>query len=106
MALRLMAVVLVVVIVAMFLRRRRAGRGLSAALNAPGASPETALELSGYSAIDEHVLDLTCACGGGFRPLGEGSMRVDGRELRVARLECGRCEAERLMYFVEPPLLH
>ena len=87
-------------------RRAKARARVAAALRAPGASPETALALADLRAIDGLILQQTRACGGGFRPFGERSVELDGRSLRVAKLECGRCEAERLLYFEHPPLLH
>lgn len=87
-------------------RRIQASRRAALAMRLPGSAPESAIEVRNFTEADEQILGLTCACGGGFRPVGERSIEVDDVSMRVALLECGRCESERLMYFVEPPTMH
>ena len=95
-----MGLAIVTVIAVRGFRRAKARRQAATALKLPGASVETALDVKSLREIDDFILDQSCACGGGFRPMGERSVvDEDGRDLRVARLECGRCEAERLLFF-------
>jgi hypothetical protein len=98
---RLILVALVVAMVGMAWRRlRRPVRSPA------GSSPETAIRTANYAAMDEHILSLTCDCGGGLKPIAEASAEHAGQPLRVARLECARCSHERRIYFVEPQVLH
>ena len=97
--------VLIFVFIARQFRRLRIKRAAQRILKEPGLTPENALVGLRLTEVDEHILKMSCGCGGGFRPISEGSLRIDGRDLRVARLICGRCESERV-YFEPPPLLH
>ena len=64
----------------------------------PGATPATAIPIAGYSDIDAAIGTQTCRCGGRFVIRGEGPAAPPG-SLRVARLECRRCEREQRLYF-------
>jgi hypothetical protein len=64
----------------------------------PGATPATAIPVSDYSDIDVAVNMQTCHCGGRFTLRGEGPASPPG-SLRVAHLECRRCEREQRLYF-------
>jgi len=64
----------------------------------PGATPDTAIPVADYSDIDVAVNMQTCSCGGRFALRGEGPASPPG-PLRVAHLECRRCEREQRVYF-------
>lgn len=64
----------------------------------PGATPDTAIPITDYSDIDVAVNMQTCRCGGRFTLRGEGPASPPG-SLRVAHLECRRCEREQRVYF-------
>ena len=64
----------------------------------PGASPATAIPVADYSDIDVAVRMQTCRCGGHFSVRGEGPAGMPGA-LRVAHLECRKCEREQRVYF-------
>jgi len=64
----------------------------------PGASPATAIPIADYADIDVAVRIQTCRCGGRFIVRGEGPLGPPGT-LRVASLECRRCERELRLYF-------
>jgi len=64
----------------------------------PGATPATAIPIADYSDIDIAVRITACRCGGRFVVRGEGPAGVPGA-LRVAHLECRKCEREQRMYF-------
>jgi hypothetical protein len=64
----------------------------------PGASPANAIPITDYSDIDVAVGMQACRCGGRFVVRGEGPVSPPG-SLRVAHLECRRCEREQRVYF-------
>ena len=64
----------------------------------PGATPASAIPITDYSDIDVAVGILVCRCGGRFVLRGEGPASPPG-SLRVAHLECRRCEREQRVYF-------
>jgi hypothetical protein len=64
----------------------------------PGASPANAIPITDYSDIDVAVGMQACRCGGRFVVRGEGPATPPG-SLRVAHLECRRCEREQRVYF-------
>jgi hypothetical protein len=64
----------------------------------PGATPTTAIPITDYSDIDVAVAMQTCRCGGRYVLRGEGPASPPGA-LRVAHLECRRCEREARVYF-------
>ena len=64
----------------------------------PGASPANAIPITDYSDIDVAVGMQACRCGGRFAVRGEGPASPPG-SLRVAHLECRRCEREQRVYF-------
>jgi len=64
----------------------------------PGRSPATAIPIEDYSDIDMAVRMQTCSCGGRFVVRGEGPARAPDA-LRVAHLECRKCEREQRLYF-------
>ena len=70
----------------------------------PGATPMTAIPITDYGDIDIAIRMQTCRCGGRFMVRGEGPTAGDGlpsrpTSLRVAHLECRRCEREQRLYF-------
>lgn len=71
----------------------------------PGATPDTAIPVSDYSDIDVAVNMQTCRCGGRFALRGEGPASRPDR-LRVAHLECRRCEREQRVYFDMSTIRH
>jgi hypothetical protein len=64
----------------------------------PGATPTTAIPVIDYSDIDVAVRMQTCRCGGQFVVRGEGPASRPG-SLRVAHLECRKCERQQRLYF-------
>ncbi len=64
----------------------------------PGASPATAIPIEDYGDIDIAVRLQTCRCGGRFIVRGEGPS-AQPASLRVAHLECQKCEREQRLYF-------
>lgn len=65
----------------------------------PGATPATAIRIHDYGEIDFAVRMHICRCGGRPTVRGEGPARDTPQLLRVAHLECQRCEREVRMYF-------
>jgi hypothetical protein len=63
----------------------------------PGGTPATAIPIADYSDIDVAIRMQTCRCGGRFTVRGEGPSHPD--TLRVAHLECRKCEREQRLYF-------
>lgn len=86
------ALVAAVVVGLRWLQRRAVDRARA------GGSPQRAIPIADYSEIDVAVRLQTCACGGHFLVRGEGPEGAAGA-LRVAHLECRRCERERRVYF-------
>lgn len=82
-----------------FLQQRAAERAR------PGATPAKAIPVSDYGEIDIAVRLQTCACGGRFVVRGEGPASQPGA-LRVAHLECRKCEREQRLYFDMSTLRH
>jgi hypothetical protein len=76
--------------------RRRLRRAFAAL---PGGSPETAIEVEAFTEIDEHVSRRECPCGGLLASHGERSEPTGQRVLRVARVECRRCEERGEIWF-------
>lgn len=75
------------------LRRRRALAALD------GGSRASAIRVDGFSDIEEHVARRQCPCGGRLVSHGERS-ESDGKVmLRVARVECDRCEERGEVWF-------
>jgi len=68
----------------------------------PGRSEASAIRIRDYGEIDEAVEGERCPCGGRFGVRGEGSRH----SLRIVRLECRRCERERVVYFDTAAMLH
>jgi hypothetical protein len=64
-----------------------------------GASPANAIPIRDYGEIDIALRLNTCSCGGRFLQRGETSLFEDGRSLRVAIVECRRCEREQRFFF-------
>ena len=64
----------------------------------PGATPATAIPIADYGDIDVAIRMQTCRCGGRFTVRGEGPA-AQPSSLRVAHLECRKCERERRLYF-------
>lgn len=92
----LMGLAVLAAVVAVGLRKlqqRAADRAL------PGRSPATAIPIENYAEIDIAVRMQTCRCGGRYTLRGEGPVRNGEHPLRVANLECRRCERERKVYF-------
>lgn len=76
-----------------FLRRHASER------RQPGRSPERAIPIEDYGEIDIAVRSAACACGGRFVLRGEAPVDDPTRSLRVAVVECRRCERERRLFF-------
>lgn len=80
------------------LRRRAAERAQ------PGRSPARAIAIRDYGEMDLAVALQTCPCGGRYALRGEGPGAAS--QLRIARLECRRCEREVALYFDVSQVLH
>lgn len=65
----------------------------------PGRSPATAIPIEDYGDMDLAVRMQTCRCGGRYILRGEGPLPDAERPLRVAHMECRRCERQRRLYF-------
>jgi len=65
----------------------------------PGRSPASAIAIQDYGEIEIAVRLQACACGGRFALRGESPANEYGRPLRVALLECRRCEREQRVFF-------
>lgn len=63
----------------------------------PGRSPDSAIAIEDYGDMDIAVRLQVCRCGGRFVLRGEGPARQ--ANLRVAQLECRKCEREQRLYF-------
>ncbi len=83
---------LLAALVASGLRLRRRRRKAAALAALPGGSRATALVVEDFRAMDRHLANRDCLCGGALAVLGERSLNDDGRVLRVVRVECRRCE--------------
>lgn len=94
----IVALIAAVVIGVRLLRRRATERAQ------PGRSPERAIAIRDYGEMDFAVSTQTCVCGGRFAIRGEGPGA--GPQLRVAHLECRRCEREAVVYFDVSQVLH
>lgn len=99
----LIAAALLVAVAAVLLRLLRQ-RAVERAR--PGCSPAAPIEVTDYGEIDFVVALQTCRCGGHFVLRGEGPLAGDGRPLRVAHVECRRCEREQRLYFDLSRVLH
>jgi hypothetical protein len=64
----------------------------------PGATPAKAIPIDDYGDIDVAIRMQTCRCGGHFIVRGEGPASHPSG-LRVAQLECRKCEREQRLYF-------
>jgi hypothetical protein len=69
----------------------------------PGRTAEQPIPITDYGEMDLAVRLQSCPCGGRYSIRGEGPA-ADG--LRVAQLECRRCEREVSMYFDVRGVLH
>lgn len=65
----------------------------------PGRSRETAIPIEDYGDMDLAVRMQTCRCGGRYSLRGEGPLPDAERPLRVAHMECRRCERQQRLYF-------
>lgn len=85
------------------LKRRRRARLWRAQ---PARSPETAVRVSRYHEVDEHLRRARCTCGGALALLSEGTRSSDAGAVRVTHLSCTVCEAEHDLFFDVSLLLH
>ena len=65
----------------------------------PGRSRDTAIPIEDYGDMDLAVRLQTCRCGGRYTLRGEGPLPDAARPLRVAHMECRRCERQQRLYF-------
>jgi hypothetical protein len=65
----------------------------------PGRSRDTAIPIEDYGDMDVAVRMQTCRCGGRYALRGEGPLPDAERPLRVAHMECRRCERQQRLYF-------
>ena len=94
-----LAAVIAVIAVGLRLLRRRAAERAQ-----PGRSPDAPIAIRDYGEMDFAVALQTCPCGGRYALRGEGPGA--GTQLRIARLECRRCEREVAVYFDVSQVLH
>lgn len=94
----LAALLTAVVLGARFLRQRAVEQAQ------PGRSPGSAIPIEDYAEIDIAVRLQVCRCGGHFALRGEGPAREP--HLRLANLECRKCEREARLYFDIRPIRH
>lgn len=79
--------------------RQRAGERAQ-----PGRSADAPIPVEDYGDMDVAVRLQTCRCGGRFVIRGEGP--GPSPALRVAHLECRKCEREQALYFDLSTLRH
>jgi hypothetical protein len=65
----------------------------------PGRSRDAAIPIEDYGDMDIAVRMQTCRCGGRYLLRGEGPLPDAERPLRVAHMECRRCERQQRLYF-------
>jgi hypothetical protein len=65
----------------------------------PGRSAANAIPIQDYGEIDIALRLNTCRCGGRFLLRGEAPLADAERSLRVAIVECRRCEREQRFFF-------
>lgn len=94
----LVALVAAIVVGLRLMRRRAVDRAQ------PGRSADRAIAIRDYGEIDIAVRLQRCACGGPYALRGEGPDASGG--VRVAHLECQRCEREAWVYFDVSQVLH
>lgn len=93
------AALLAAVVVGMRLWRRRVAESAQ-----PGRSPDRPIAIRDFGEIDVAVRLQTCPCGGRYVLRGEGPGAAS--QLRIAHLECRRCEREAAVYFDVSQVLH
>lgn len=91
------ALVTAIVVGVRILRRRAAER------DQPGRDPERPIAIRDYGEMDIAVGTQVCPCGGRYALRGEGP---GAGRLRVAHLECRRCERAAVIYFDLSHVLH
>lgn len=87
----LAALVAAIVLGLRFMRQRAVERAQ------PGGTAGAAIPIEDYGDMDIAVRLQSCRCGGRFVIRGEGPGPTPA--LRVAHLECRKCERERALYF-------
>jgi hypothetical protein len=65
----------------------------------PGRNPDYAIPIENYGDMDFAVRMQTCRCGGRYLLRGEEPLLQAHRPLRIAHMECSRCERPRRLYF-------
>ena len=67
----------------------------------PGGGPGRPIDVSTASVIESHARALSClrCAEGGARVASHDAQELDGRRLRIVRVACPRCGAERVLYF-------
>jgi hypothetical protein len=67
----------------------------------PGGAPDRPNDVTTASVIEPHARALECLrCGeAGSRIEAHEAREIDGRRLRIVRVECPRCAAKRTIYF-------
>lgn len=94
-----LAALVAAIAVGLRLLRRRAAEAAQ-----PGRDPERPIAIRDYGEIDLAIGLQTCPCGGHYGLRGEGP--GSRSHLRVAHLECQRCEREAAVYFDVSQVLH
>lgn len=88
-------------------RRLDRTRNASVAAQLPGLSPDKAIGAPSFGEMDDVLRRFPCPrCGGSLISMGEGTQHHHGRELRVVRLECLRCEEPCRLYFDLEAVVH
>jgi hypothetical protein len=87
------ALVAVLVVVVRWIQQRAIER------SQPGRNPDNAIPIEDYGDMDFAVRMQTCRCGGRYLLRGEEPLLEAQRPLRIAHMECSRCERSRRLYF-------
>lgn len=95
----LVALIAAVVVGVRLLRRRAVEQAQ------PGRSAARAIPIRDYGEMDIAVRLQRCPCGGGYALRGEGPDAAQAG-IRVAHLECRRCEREAWLHFDVSQVLH
>jgi len=95
----LFASAVLLVALLLFLKKRTRRRRQRAFRDRPAHSPESALCVNRYDAIDSFVTAARCHCGGRLSPISEGGRSSGGRSVRVVHVECVACGDELDFFF-------
>jgi hypothetical protein len=98
-----LAIVVLAAVVAAGVRRWQRVR---TARRRPGATIHLPMLVHRFDEIDAAIQGRLCRCGGFLVLAGETSRLLGERRFRIARLVCGQCERDELMYFDVTAVFH